>query len=235
MRTLVILQFQPWDDLVARVRELLNNAGAGALGFLLALAVALVGWAIAGIARRVSLWLLRAARFNEGMRGLVGEAGPLPRHEPAAVAAWGIYWALLVAFVLFAIDTLGFDLVSSVSLRLRDVIPRVVAATVLMAAGMIAATLLGAVTRRAFEGAGVRGASLRGQIVAALVTGFAALAALEQLGFATQFVMGIGLTVVAAVGLALGLAFGLGCRDLAREFVVEYLRSAESEGPKRPS
>jgi len=37
--------------------------------------------------------------------------------------------------------------------------------------------------------------------------------ALEQLGFATQFVMGIGITVVAAAGCA-RLAFGLGCREL---------------------
>src|SRR5439155_757476 len=83
-----------------------------------------------------------------------------------------------------------------------DAVPRVVAASVLMAAGMVAAILLGAVTRRSFESAGIRGAPLRGQVVGALVLGFAALVALEQLGFATQFVMGIGITVVAAAELA---------------------------------
>ena len=40
---------------------------------------------------------------------------------------------------------------------------------------------------------------------------------------------------LAAVGLALGLAFGLGCRDLARDFVVEYLRSMDEQGPQRPA
>ena len=235
MRTIVVLQFQAWEDLVARVRDLLASAGAGALGFLLAVAVALAGWVVAGLARRVVLALLRAARFNEGVLGLIGETGTLPRHEPAAVAAWGLYWALLVTSILLAIDTLGFELVASVSMRLRDVVPRVIAATVLLGAGMIAAMLLGAVTRRSFESAGVRGGPLRGQIVAAIVTGFAVLAAIEQLGFATQFVMGIGLIVIAAMGLALGLAFGLGCRELARDFVVEYLRSLEPEGPKRPT
>jgi len=235
MRTLVILQFQPWDDLVARVRELLAGAGAGALSFLLAVAVALVGWVAAAVVRRAALTLLRAARFNEGVRGLLGEGGALPMHEPAGVASWMLYWIVLVTSLLFAIDSMGFELVSAVSLRLRDAVPRVVAASVLMAAGMVAAILLGAVTRRSFESAGIRGAPLRGQVVGALVLGFAALVALEQLGFATQFVMGIGITVVAAAGLALGLAFGLGCRELARDFVVEYLRSLEAEEPKRPT
>jgi hypothetical protein len=231
----MILQFQPWDDLVARVGELLSGAGAGALSFLLAVAVALVGWLAAAVVRRASLALLRAARFNEGVRGLVGEGGALPMHEPAGVASWMLYWMVLVTAVLFAIDSMGFELVAAVSLRLRDAVPRVVAASVLMTAGMVAAILLGAVTRRSFESAGIRGAAVRGQVVAALVLGFAALVALEQLGFATQFVMGIGITVVAAAGLALGLAFGLGCRELARDFVVEYLRSLEAEEPKRPT
>jgi hypothetical protein len=34
--------------------------------------------------------------------------------------------------------------------------------------------------------------------------------------------------------LGLALAFGLGCRDLARDFVVEYLRSLDRDEPPRP-
>jgi hypothetical protein len=235
MRTLVILRFQPWDSLVHRVQALLTGFGDGAIGFLLAVGVALIGWLIAAVVRRASLALLRAARFNQGVHGLLGTGGPLPRVEPASVAAWVIYWIVLVTAVLLAIDSMGFELVAAVSLRLRDALPRVVAATVLMGIGMVAALVLGAVTRRSFESAGIRGAALRGQVVATLVTGFAALVALEQLGFATQFVMGIGIALVAALGLGLALAFGLGCRELARDFVVEYLRSLEADEPKRPT
>ncbi len=46
--------------------------------------------------------------------------------------------------------------------------------------------------------------------------------------------MVLGGLAAAAVALALGLAFGLGCRDLARDFVIEYLRSLDEPGPKRP-
>src|SRR5258706_359733 len=98
----------------------------------------------------------------------------------------------------------------------------------------VTAWLLGGATRRLFEGAGLRGSRLRGQIVTVLLSGFAVLLALEQLGFAAQFVMALGVTVVAAAGLAVGLAFGLGCRELARDFIVEYLRSLDEEGRQRP-
>jgi hypothetical protein len=89
-------------------------------------------------------------------------------------------------------------------------------------------------TRRLFESAGMRGARLRAQAVTVILIAFTALLALEQLGFAAQFIMALGITVVAGAGLAIALAFGLGCRELARDFVVEYLRSIETEGPRRP-
>jgi len=59
------------------------------------------------------------------------------------------------------------------------------------------------------------------------------LGALEQLGLAAQFIMALSVTAMAVAGLAAALAFGLGCRDLARDFVVEYLRSLEDETPGR--
>ena len=99
--------------------------------------------------------------------------------------------------------------------------------------GVLFSMLLGAIVRRFFQGAGFTGARLRGQIVTAVFTVFSVLMALEQLGFAAQFVMWVGIIAFAASGLAIGLAFGLGCRDLARDFVVEYLRSIDEGSTKR--
>ena len=157
------------------------------------------------------------------------------RHEPAGLASWAIYWTIVVLTLMLALDTLGFSMGPSVTLRLGEVLPRIVASGTLLAIGVLLAMLLGALTRRFFETAGLRGGRLRGQVVTAVLTGFAVLVALEQLGFAAQFVMAIGLVALGSVGLALGLAFGLGCRDLARDFVVEYLRSLDERGPQRPA
>ena len=73
-----------------------------------------------------------------------------------------------------------------------------------------------------------------GQVVTVVLSGCAILMALEQLGFAAQFVMAVGVCAVAALALGAGLAFGLGCRDLARDFVVEYLRSMDRDASPRP-
>ena len=230
---MIILASRAWDDLMLRLDGLFSGATEGVLTFLLALLVGLVGWAVAAVVATLVRLLLRALRFNEGVRGLAG--GGTRGQEPAALAAWAVYWALIIVALILALDTMGFRLAEAVTVRLGEVLPRIVAAGFLLAIGVLVAMLLGALTRRFFDTAGLRGGRLRGQAVTVVLTGFAVLVALEQLGLAAQFVMAIGLIALAAVGLALGLAFGLGCRDLARDFVIEYLRSMEEQGPQRPA
>ena len=234
MRTLVILQLQGWDILTARLSEMAAGIEQGAINFLLALAVGLVGWGVATLAAWVTRALLRSARFNEAVAGMLGPSAA-ERHEPAAFASWAVYWSLIAVTVMLALDTLGFNISTPVGDRLVEVVPRIVAAGAILAVGFLVAMFIGSLTRRFFETAGMRGARPRGQVVTVVLTAFAVLMALDQLGFAAQFIIALGLTAAAAVGLALGLAFGLGCRDLARDCVIEYLRSIESEGPRRPA
>lgn len=232
MTTLLVIPTEPWTGLAARLETLGTGAGQGALNALVALAVLLVGWAVATLLAGLVRVLLRALRFDAGARRLLG-ARATERHEPVAVATWAVYWLVLAGAGLLAFETLGFSLATSVAGRLAEVLPRIVTSAVLFAVGALLALLAGAVTRRFLESADIRAARFQGQLVTAVLTGFAALLAIEQLGFAAQFVMALGVVAVAAGGLALALAFGLGCRDLARDFLVEYLRSLDDDGPKK--
>ncbi len=219
--------------LLERLQFMAGVAGAFVLELLVAAVVLLVGWALASGLARVVSWLLRSARFNDGVRGLLGPTGAAMRLEPAAVVAWGVHWLIVLLAIILAADVLGFDLSQSVSDRLRDVLPRVVAATIVLAAGVIFSMIAGVVVRSLLAGAGVRRSRLRSQVVVAILVGFTTLLALEQLGLAAQFIFALGIAAVAAVGLALALAFGLGCRDLARDLIVEYLRASEEEPASR--
>jgi len=227
------LAYQPWTETLERLGSLLLEAQQGALAVALVTALTLVGWGLAALLSRLALLLLRAIRFNEAVRSSLGRDGAEWGHEPAALASWAAFWVVLLLAVGFALDTLGWNIRGAVGARLGEVLPRVVTSIILLLFGLLLARLLGVLSRRFLEGAGLRGARLGGQAVTAIFTFFAAMLALEQLGLAAQFVLALGIAVFAAVALAAGLAFGLGCRDLARDFIVEYLRSLDEEGPKR--
>ncbi len=230
----IVLLPQMEMSMLDRLRALLVGARHELADLLVVLGVFLAGWLIAALLARLALIVLRAARFNAAARGAFPGWAHEEQHEPARMASWVLFWTVIVATVVLALDTLGWGIGLAVSDRLRDVLPRIVTAVLLLLIGVLIAMGLGALTRRFFAGAGIRGARVRGQIVTAVFTFFAVVLALEQLGLAAQFVMALGIAVFAAIALALGLAFGLGCRDLARDFVVEYLRSLDADNPRRP-
>lgn len=233
MSNLMLIGVEPWSSLLTRLSDLGRASGQGAVNVLVAVVVLLLGWAVAALVSRVVRGILRAARFDDGVRRVLGPRSTA-RHEPAGVAAWIVYWLVMAGAALLAFEVLGYSLASSVAMRLGEVVPRIVTSAVLFAVGSLIALLIGSIVRRFLESADIRAARFQGQVVSAVLTGFAALLALEQLGFAAQFVMAVGIVAVATTGLGLALAFGLGCRELARDFLVEYLRSLEDEGPKRP-
>jgi hypothetical protein len=230
MKLLWVAQY-PAEGVLDRLSLSLWSAGQTVLDWLVALAIILIAWALARVVASFTHWLLRTTHFDEGIRRLAG-GRVFGAHEPAAMASWAAYWLVLVAGVVLAFDVLGFALSVALAERFREILPRVLAAVILLAFGVVIAMALGNVTRRVFDSAGLKGGRIRGQVVTVLFTFFAVLLALEQLGFAAQFVMAVGIALAASVGLALALAFGLGCRDLARDFVVEYLRSLDEESPR---
>jgi len=67
------------------------GAEQGAINVLLAVAVLLIGWGLATLIAWAVRGVLRAARFNDAIAGLV-RRGAAPRHEPAAFASWRPYW-----------------------------------------------------------------------------------------------------------------------------------------------
>lgn len=233
MHFLAMMAGQPWGDFVARLNDLAHGAQRGGLYLGTALLLLLIGCAVGALASRLTRAALRSIRFNDGVRRLLGIAGT-GRHEPASLAAWAVNWLIIAVAGFFALEVLGVNLHDTIGDRMSDVLPRIITSALLFVVGALLAMLFGAVTRRFLETAGAESARLKGQVVTSVVTGFAGLVALEQLGFAAQFVMILGIVVVGLVVLGLALAFGLGCRDLVRDFVVEYFRSMEEDSSRRP-
>jgi len=60
-----------------------------------------------------------------------------------------------------------------------------------------------------------------------LISFFALVMALEQLQVVTQLLVATLQIVIGAIALALALSFGLGCKDLAKQAVENWLRKGQ--------
>ena len=195
-----------------------------------------IGWLIAGIVARVVTAVLSRARFNDwvhrsGLGIALGGAG-VDMDAIGFVAVIAKWFIRLIALVV-AFDALGLPAVSD---TLREVLlwlPNLVVALVILVIGGLSANALHALVRASAIGADLGNPNLLATTARAAVWVFAGLLAVYQVGIASELITTVLTALVAGGALAVGLAFGLGGREVAGEIVrnmYEHTRASGSGG-----
>lgn len=199
--------------------------------FLAALLILLLGCMLAKFVRILAFRFLLTIRFDvasekAGIDDILVRADI--RQGPAELVAILAYWFVLVLVLLTAVNTLGLASVSELLHQVLLYLPKVVAAVVVLILGLFFASFLSGIIKTAAANAGLGEAEVLGSLARYAIVAFTVAITLEELGIAPELVRAAFVILFGAVALALALAFGLGCRDLAREWVVRYLDGARS-------
>jgi hypothetical protein len=109
------------------------------------------------------------------------------------------------------------------------VVPRVMSFMLILLLGALLATFLSVIAQIMLAGSGVQHPAFWGKAVAWGTFGLTVIFSLEPLGLAGHLVTAILLILLGAISLAGALAFGLGCKDIAREFLIEILKGNDRE------
>lgn len=219
---------EPGRAFIARVAAFLP-------GLLAALLILLLGWVLAKFLRLVVFRGLLAVRFDiasekAGIDDVLVRADI--RRTPAELVAALGYWLVLLIGLMTAVNTLGLSSVSDLLNQLLLYLPKVIAAVVVLILGLFLAAFLSGVVKTAAANAGMGGADALAGLSRYAVVIFTVAVTLEELGIAPELVRSAFVILFGAVALAAALAFGLGGRDLAREWMVRYLERVRTR--KKP-
>jgi hypothetical protein len=219
-----------WGDAVFLSLSNALNAFLNAIPLVIgALLIIIIGWIIAGVLARLTTEVLRRVGadrlYAEHADRVYGER--TRSITPSVVAGELVKWLVRLVFLVAAANVLGLTQVSEL---LNDVllwIPNlIVAAIVLLVAPLLARFVRGTIEVAAGE-MGFTNASLLGRIAEIAIVAFAVIIAINQLGIAANLVNTLFIGVVAAVSLALGLAFGLGGRDVAAQLTQRWYEQSQ--------
>ena len=130
-----------------------------------------------------------------------------------------VYWFFIVVFLLAASDILGFEELSIFLNSVLGYIPNVIVAALILLAALVVANFVRGLIRASVMGAKLHSAKALGTIAWWGVTIFGLLAALLQLGVVPQVINTLITGLVAMLALAGGLAFGLGGKDHANQWI----------------
>ncbi len=221
-----------WSDAMftslAAAMALLFSAIPKVIGFLL---IIVAGWFIASLIERGLSAVLRSIRFNDlaeraGLADFVRKMGM--NTDASGMLALVVKWFVRLIALVVAFDALGLPAVSEVLRQLLLWLPNVVVALVVLVIGGLAARALSNVVRGAATEAGLSNANFLSKSASIVVWAFAIVVAVNQLGIATELVNTLFMAIVGALALGMGLAFGLGGRDTAREIVDKWYHKAQN-------
>jgi hypothetical protein len=205
------------------------------LGFIVVVAI---GWFVSSILARAVMGLLKAIRFDELMQksGLSDFTNKMGTGTDAAgIVAGLVKWLVRIVVLLVAFDVLGLPAVSDVMRQLLLWLPNLVVAIFVLFIGGIAARALGNIVRGATAEGGFTNPETLANVTRTTVWAFAIVVAINQLGIATNLINTLFTGFVGALAVALGLAFGLGGRDLASRTLENWYDQAQDAKPrKRP-
>ncbi len=199
------------------VRTSLLTLWTGVAGFLprliAAVVVFLIGWLIAELFGKLVFHIVRVLRLDEALRR-VGFKSAWERSgfsmDSGHFFQELVKWFFVVVFLMAASNILGLDQVSAFLRTVVLYIPNVLVAAVILLIGTIVAKFLEGTVRASVKAAGLAAGGFLGTLTRWSVFTFSLLIALAQLQVADDVIRIVIIGLVAAVSLAIGLAFGLG-------------------------
>ncbi len=189
----------------------------------------LVGGGLAAIFLRFALtWLLDLVRFNTGCDKLgISEflrKGQV-KHRPSKLAGVIAYWAVLLIALLQMSRILDIKVVTSFSDRLASIVPGLLAAVFIGIIGLVIVSFIGNFVMTVARTAGFAHAALLARVVK--ISGYILVVgiAFQQIDVSHTMISSMLQILFAAVVFGLALAFGLGCKDLARDAAMRFLQN----------
>jgi hypothetical protein len=225
MREMIITELtQAFQQMVRTVAHYLPR-------LVVMLVIAFVGWVVAYLLKVLVRSILRVTRFsrlseNAGATRLLNRAA-LP--SSTELVSRFVFWVTWVGFILLGISVLGIAGLQEYISRFFLFLPRLFVAVVILFFGFLAANFFSRAALLAAVNANFRSSRLLSVSIRVIISILALSMVLEVLGVAEETMLIAFGTTFGAIMLGLALAFGIGGKDLAREFLEKKLATGKKE------
>lgn len=214
-----------WNLIVGPFQQLLSGVLSKVPGVLVAILLLLVGMLVARGLRAAVEKFLKFVRLDEytdkiKLNELLSRLGF--GRSPGYILGFLVYWLVILVFLLSAANVVALTAVSQLLERFVLFIPKLIGAVLMVAGGLLLGDFLGEIVRNAATANKLQGAVALSKVARFVVIVFAAIMALEQIGIDTTIITSSVQIILATVGLALAIAFGLGGRDAAADIIKNF-------------
>lgn len=193
--------------------------------------ILILGWFLSGflanlIERGLRAVGLEGAVERSGIGDFVQRSGT--KLTISGIIAKLIKYSIFLIFVQAAANVLGIPQLTEIINRIILFVPNVVVAMAIIVVGSLIARFLSGLVRSSVSELGVGSPNLLATLTQYIVLGFSIIAAIDQLGIAATLINTLLIGLIGSVALAVGLAFGLGGRDVAAQITQRWYESSQN-------
>jgi len=180
---------------------------------------------VAKVIEKAIVQVLKVARFDvlsekAGIASILAK-GEI-KHTLSELIGMVVYWLFVLVFVIITLNVVGLK-TSGFLDQAVEYAGRVLISIFVLVLGLFFAALISSVVRTMASNAGMATAKNLGQISQIVIIIITVLTVLPMLGVRTFILDTAVVVVLASTGLALGLAFGLGSKDIAGKIMSELV------------
>ena len=192
---------------------------------LIAVLVLVIGWIIAKMVRFAIGRGLRAVNFHvlterAGIDAFLRDGGI--DMDATDILSMLVYWIVILAALVVGFNMLGLTYITELLSRVLLFVPKVLVALLILVFGAYFARFIGGVITAYFRNVHLQDAELMGNLARWAILAFVVLIALDQVNIGGDIVRQTFLIVLGGVVLALAIAFVLGGREWAAEFLERW-------------
>ncbi len=215
----------PFDRLLERLLQFLPD-------IFIAILIFVTGIALGLVLRSLSLRVFHAIKLDNisersGAVEMMQKGGI---KEPVShILARIIGWVTIISFSIISLRTLNVPAIEGILERFILYLPNIFVAGIILFVGYFLANFFGRAALIAAVNAGFRLSGLAGRLVKLSIFSLAVTMALEQLGIGRETIIIAFAIIFGGIVLALSLAFGLGGRDIAKEYLEQKMKGEEAK------
>lgn len=185
-----------------------------------ALLILVIGAFVAKALKRLVIRLLETMRLSTMLKNTPIEhffANAELGQKIEVVLGSIVYWLAMLVVLHTSVAILGLEPISAVLSKILDYLPKVISAVLVLFFGILVAGVVESLVKGSIKTIDGRSSRVLGKVASYLVVALAIMAAVAELGIASDFMLILFIGFVAMLSLGLGLALGLGGQDVVRK------------------
>ncbi|MBI2309682.1 hypothetical protein HYU89_02180 [Candidatus Collierbacteria bacterium] len=222
-----------WQDaIIVAGSSVLSRLAIFIPNFLGAILILIIGWLVGAWLKFLVSKVLGAVKLNALISGtavdsFLKKAEIMGKIED--ILGSTVRWLTIFIFFIAAVNILGLSTVSQVLNNILGYMPKVFSAAIVLLAGVLLAGLVESLVKGAVGSVAVSFSRFLGKLASWIVMIFATLAAISELGIAANFINTLITGTIAMLSLGLGLALGLGSKDVVKEILTEWYNGVKKD------